>query len=94
MNWIKSEFLLPPAGTPVIVFGKNEYGKGRTLRAFYAPRHTIEDDNDYEAAQYCEEKDKYYLKEGWYESNEFEDVHWRIEFEVTHWMSLPKPPTD
>ena len=93
MKWTKiNGDNLPKAGIPVLAFGKNEYDKGRTIRAFYAPRHTIQDDNDYEAAEYCEEKDEYFLREGWYEQNECEEVNWFVTFAVTHWMPLPEHP--
>lgn len=91
MKWNDSLNTLPDAGKTVICYGKNTYGKDRTLRAFYAPRFTIEDTNEYEAAEYSEEQDQNYLKEGWYECNEHEEVNWMIEFPVTHWMPLPKP---
>lgn len=93
MNWIEVKKQMPKSGKTVIAFGLNEYKKKRTLRAFYAARFTVEDDNEYEAAEYNEEKDEYYLKEGWYEYNEHEEVHWKIDFLITHWMPLPPPPT-
>jgi len=92
MKWIEVKSNLPKPGVPILAFGLNGYQKRRTLRAFYAPRFTIEDDNEHEAAEYCEEKDNYFLHEGWYENNEYEEVHWMIDFPVTHWMPLPEPP--
>ena len=92
MEWISAKESMPNHLNPVIVFGLNRYGVPRKLRAFYAPKCTVSDDNENEAAEYCEEKDEYCLQEGWYEENEFEDTHWMIEFEITHWMPLPEDP--
>jgi len=91
-NSTKTKNGKPTAGIPVIAFGKNEHGKDRIIRAFYAPRFTIEDDNEYEAAEYSEEKECYFLREGWYESNEHDEVNWMVCFEITHWMPLPDAP--
>jgi len=91
-NWINTKDQMPKSGQLVFAFGVNEYQKNRTIRACYAERFTIQDDNEYEAAEYCEEKDEYYLMEGWYESNECEDVNWFVQFPITHWMPLPEPP--
>jgi hypothetical protein len=91
-EWINTIHELPEAGVNVTAYGENSYMKERTMRAFYAPKFTIEDDNEYEAAEYCEESDQYFLKEGWYETNEHEDVHWMIEFPITFWQPLPPAP--
>lgn len=93
-NWIKVKDELPPTGKEVIAYYKNSDGEQKIIRAFYAPRFTIEDNNnnEYEGAEYCEEKGEYFLIEGWYESNEHEDVHWFVDEEVTHWMHMPSPP--
>lgn len=90
--WYNASEILPPKGESVICYGINDYGKGRTMKAFYAPRYEIEDGNEYDAAEYDEEKDEYFLKEGWYENNEHDEVNWMIDFPVTHWMTLPEPP--
>ena len=83
---------LPEAEKIVFVFGINEMGKQRILRAYYAPDKTVEGMDD-EFSDYDEERDKYFLPQGWYECNEFEETNWRVEFEVTHWMPLPQSPT-
>lgn len=61
--------------------------------AFYAPKFTIEEENDdSDVSEYCEEKDNYFLLEGWYEMNEFDETHWMVSNEITHWMDLPSVP--
>lgn len=91
--WNKITDLMPEKDKTVLVFGINEYGKNRTLRAFYAEKYTIEDnENEYGAAEYFEENDCYYLKEGFYERNEHEEINWFVQFPITHWMELPSPP--
>lgn len=92
--WRRVEDGTPQAGIKVLAYGVNEYGKDRRLRAYYAPRYTIEQspDDEYESSEYHEESDTYFLQEGWYECNEHEEVNWRVAFEITHWMPLPAAP--
>jgi len=97
MKWISVKNKLPDPEKPVLVFVQNVYeGKlTRRLRAFYAPKYTIEQgacEDEYNGYEYNEEKDNYYLCEGWYENNEFDEVNWKIDGDVTHWMPLPEPP--
>ncbi|CAL67417.1 DUF551 domain-containing protein [Christiangramia forsetii] len=92
-KWISVEDRLPETGIPVVIYGINDYGKERRLRAFYAPKFSIyadcyEGDND----EYCEEKDEYFIPEGWYEQNEYECTNWYVGFKPTHWQPLPTPP--
>ena len=93
--WVETKDRMPKSGEPVLVFVQGVYGnKTRRLRACYAAKYTLvqselaNDDN----ADYDEGTDEHYCAEGWYETNEFEEVHWRIDGEVTHWMPLPEPP--
>ena len=95
--WIETKDKMPEPGIPVLVYVQNVYGdKTRRLRAQYADKHMLEmevvisdceDDVDYSEAE-----DTYYVKPGWYETNENEETHWRIIGDVTHWMPLPEPP--
>ena len=92
-QWVKCSDQLPKAEQFVLAYFKNECGKDRRIRAFYAPRFTVESScADGEADEYDEAKDDYYLKEGWYEANEYEEVHWFVHASITHWMPLPEPP--
>lgn len=85
---------MPPDGHLVLAAYRNEYTKWRRIRAMYVPRYTVPDDGEYNADEYCEEKDQFFLREGWYEVNEWEDVHWAVGHPVTHWMPLADPPAD
>ena len=91
MKWIKIKKELPPTGVPVLAFGINSRGEWRTIRAFYAEKYTLEGNGD-DYMDYDEDQDLYFIPEGWYEKNEFEDVNWYVDFDVTHWMPLPPPP--
>lgn len=65
------------------------------LRAVWYDRFTEEaGDDEYEAGEYCEEKDEYFVREGWYEFNQYEEVHWAVGEEVTHWAEIPLPPVE
>lgn len=92
-QWISVEERLPEAETDVLAYFINEYDHKRIIRAFYAPRFTVEDgcDNEYEASEYDDQKGVYYLKEGWYEHNEQDEVNWFVG-NVSFWQPLPEPP--
>ena len=92
-KWHKVYDRLPEAGKPVIAFvNPNEYGKKRSIRAMWTPAKTLEQHPDADGGEYDEATDEYYCKEGWYETNEYEEVHWNVSGVVTHWTELPKPP--
>ena len=65
---------------------------GDVIRAQYAKKFTLimseGDDGEYD-----EETDETYCTEGWYETNAYEDCHWLVCDEVTHWMPLPSQPS-
>lgn len=96
-NWISVFDKLPDAGKKVLATFKNRHGKRRTICGHHVPRWTIESgcDDDDVHDEYNEEKDAYYLCQGWYENIEnwgdFTSVH-VCEGEVTHWMPLPDAP--
>lgn len=93
--WIKVTDRLPRPGVPVIAYvAPNEHGVPRTIRAQHAPPMTLEQGADCDGGVYDEATDTYYCEEGWYETNEFEDVHWNVDGVVTHWMALPLSPTE
>lgn len=94
-QWVKCSDRMPESGQYVLAYLKNQLGKGRRIRAFYAAKFTEESNGDWdEFAEYDEERDKYYTPEGWYETNEYEETHWKVTDPVSHWMPLPEPPND
>jgi len=92
MNWTSVKDRLPEPGIPVIVFAKLYDGKTRRLRAQHAPPLTLLQSPECEGGVYDDKTDEYYCEEGWYETNEFDEIHWRIDGEITHWQPLPAPP--
>lgn len=94
-TWVRVSDRMPEAGVPVIAYLKNELGKGRRIRAFYATPRMLEVSSDLDgAADHDEETDTYYTPEGWYEDNEYEETHWKVTDPITHWMALPEPPNE
>lgn len=95
-RWIPVSEDMPKNGVPVLAYGYNEYGKLRRIRADYIRPYTVEftgnDEGDVNFADYDEEKNIYYIPEGWYEHNEHEETHWMIEFPILGWQPLPNPP--
>jgi hypothetical protein len=96
-NWIKVKDELPPTRQKVIAYYKNSDGEHKRIRAYYIPRFEVEAsalEIEYEASEFCDERDEYFVKEGWYESNEHEEINWTVDEEVTHWQHLPEPPEE
>lgn len=86
---------MPHGGMNVIAFYLNKLGKKRTVRAFYAPRFTIEDHSDNGDGNEDsneEHEGTVYLTEGWYEECDNADYFYRISDTVTHWRVFPPPP--
>lgn len=77
-EWIGVEDGLPE----IDPYGKGRYGGKRSVRVLCA----------------CKQRDgRTFVKEGYYEPCGDGSVHWRIPGSidsVTHWMSLPAPPTE
>lgn len=96
VSWTKCTDRMPEAGIPVIAFVPSFHGGGRSrrIRAQYAPPKTLELSPYAEGGEYDEATDTYYCEEGWYESNEYEEVHWAVTDTVTHWAPLQAPPND
>lgn len=90
--WVPVAERLPEPGAAVLVArGKH------VMRAVHVPHMAFcEATHGYfepdGAAYYDEATDETYWPEGWYEWNEHEDTHWRVDREPTHWMPLPAPP--
>lgn len=66
--------------------------------AFYENGKITTEDSDYawndeyDWADYDEEKDAYIIPEGWFESVRFAEEFGVVDRVVTHWMPLPEPP--
>lgn len=92
-QWIPVTERLPEPQLPVSAYGINTFGKGRTIKAKWIPKFNKEEEGDYDGdADYDEENDIFYWPEGWYEWNECEDMHFKVDFPITHWQPLPEPP--
>lgn len=78
----------------LLAYGLNGYGKERRIRAYYIQplTETCDTELNDENYDYSEEKDEFYLKEGWYECNDCEEINWRVTYQITHFMPLPSPP--
>lgn len=95
MKWIDINKKLPDVNKPVFIYVQYKNGKGTTLRAVYIPEFHMEDDGESFKGDtdYNEENDLYYWPSGWYEWNEYEETHWRVADEVTHWCPMLEEPT-
>ena len=93
-DWVKCSDQMPEPGVPVIAYVPSYGGGGhdRRIRAAYAAPKTLPLHIDAEGGEYDEETDTYWCEQGWYETNEYEECHWAVTDEVTHWMPLPPPP--
>lgn len=88
-GWISVDERLPEPGMPVLL----DIGKKYPIRAMWAARHTVQAaDDDTDWGEYVEADDMYYAPEGWYEWNQCEDNHWRVNETPRAWMTLPAPP--
>lgn len=99
-KWISVEERLPDNGVYVLAavkFSGVFSGGGYMCDAFYAHKFTITSEfADELACEYCEEKDEYFLEEGWYEVIKNWDDYSSIKIvdKVTHWMPLPELPKE
>ena len=93
-DWILCSDQMPEPGRMVLAYYKNGNGMDRRIRAMYAASKTLllSDDAEDDYGEYDEETDTYYCQSGWYEDNEHEECHWRVDEEITHWIPLPNPP--
>lgn len=91
-EWIPVEERMPPSGMNVLAFFRNSYDKGRTIRAFWAAPHSMEASEEDNCGAVEETDDGDFLRSGWYESNENDEISYGVSERVTHWMPLPAPP--
>jgi len=87
---------LPEEDQIVIATYRNGYGKRRRVMAVYIRQYEEEaGDDDELCVEYCEEKDEWYLKEGWYELiDNLGDYSLAaiVEGVVDYWMPVPPAP--
>jgi hypothetical protein len=74
-----------------VMFGTS--GKPWTAIAQYVPYMTVPEDEfmdeEYSGdGDYNEEEDRYYTPEGWYESNLYSDINYKISDEVISWRPI------
>ena len=84
---------LPDGPDFVLACVEGERGRRFVIRASYVRQYELVSDGEslYENCDYHEDNDEYYCPEGWYESNEFEEVNWHVEGAIIGWMPLPEP---
>lgn len=85
---------LPDGPAFVLACVEDDRGRRTVIRASYARKYELVSNPESvdENCDYHEEQDEYYVPEGWYESNEFEEVNWHVEGAVVAWMPLPVLP--
>jgi hypothetical protein len=96
-RWVSVHDELPKAGKKVLTVYNDPDGHKRTILARYIPRWTIEVECcEYSELydDYCEEKDAFFYKEGWYEHvyNWDDFTSFVPDGRITHWMPLPRLP--
>ena len=99
MKWICCSKELPEKMASVLVAFKNNYGNtGISIGQYVPPKTVLSEDfltDDVDCSsleEYDEEKDCYWVKEGWFEHSTQYDYGCSFHEKITHWMSLPKPP--
>lgn len=96
-RWIPVTERLPTSGFKVLVFWKNELGKGRrTCAEYVAARSQDGDGFDLDTPDDwfdVDESGTSWIPEGWYETSETADDRRYIDIPVTHWQPLPEVPT-
>ena len=77
-----------PERRTVLVFYRNELGKGRTMRGCFYPAGTLDmGDNEGEA-----DDNGMNAEGGWYEESDAYEYLMPLNGTPTHWMPLPDPP--
>lgn len=98
-GWIPVSDRLPDSGKAILASFTNTYGKRRTVRAYYAAKHSHSaeswEDVDDEWLDY-DEAGNPWAPVGWYEAPVIGEALSFIsptsDGEVTHWQPLPAPP--
>lgn len=91
--WRDAEKEKPACQQRVLIAYTDHHGKPRVTVGWYAPRWTLES-GMFEGEvddEYSEERDEFYMKEGWVDESWESECHYPISG-VTHWQPLPKHP--
>lgn len=88
MKIIDTAKAMPPSGRFVLAWLE---GSKIPMRALWADKFSlgVSAEQDPEWGEYCEEKDEYFCPAGWYEMNQHEESHWRVDGSVVAWCELP-----
>jgi hypothetical protein len=92
--WIPVSERLPESGVKVIAQFKNSDGKIRTICAKYVTKFSEEDYESELPCDYSEEKDCYFVPEGWYETIENWAEYTFVtvdEGEIYQWQPITPP---
>lgn len=98
IGWVNVDERMPPDRETVLVAYFETNGGvcnyQRPIRAEWVPAKTEICDTDVwgQDGDYDEEKDEYFVPEGWYEECRFHDSSERVEGTVTHWHAIPTFP--
>lgn len=92
VRWISCAERMPASGVNVLAYFRNSYGSDRRIRAFWAAPRSIEACEEDNCGAVEETDDGDFLRSGWYESNENDEISYGVSDPVTHWMPLPPPP--
>lgn len=99
--WIPVSNMVPPNQDVVlaVIEIEHQYPRAETrqiVRAWHVTAKSVEPSSDgwsEDLGEYDEERDTYYLPEGWYEDCPTAGYYYHIEFAtVTHWLPLPDMP--
>ena len=88
-GWVNLPGTLPEPGNPVLL----DIGKKYPIRAMWVPKFSEEVGSaDFDGDEdYDEETDTSYWPEGWYEWNQYEEVHWAVSETPRAWCEMPAP---
>lgn len=94
-QWISVDDRLPEKPNKFVLVCTNS-NYANQIVAQFIPKFTNSDGADDEFGDYCEEKDDWFLPEGWYANvapvtDEY--LSYFLDEQVTHWMPLPKEPS-
>ena len=65
------------------------------FRAVYVRKYQIsEEEIRFDGYTDSDEFGNRYWPEGWYEWNDCEETHWKLDNDITHWMPLPDVPKE